>query len=153
MVERWRVFAFKVVPPVADEELLVENGAVGAEERVVSAVFLADVEDLALCVHVAIVASILLVFAAELSARDGTVDRIILPGRASDSRPRLAIISVVLPVVVSTTANVLLSGVRTSVWGDPAVLGWRQRRYLRKAKTGGTSWLVRPTSGACRHAV
>lgn len=152
MVEPWRVFAFKVVPPVADEELLVEDGAVGAEERVVSAVFLADVEDLALCVYVTIVASILLVFAAELSARDGTVDRIILPGRASDSRPRLAVISVVLPVVVCTAANVLLSGVRTPVW-DPTVLGWRQRRYLRKAKTGGTSWLVRPTSGACRHAV
>lgn len=152
MVEPWRVFAFKVVPPVADEELLVEDGAVGAEERVVSAVFLADVEDLALCVHVTIVASILLVFAAEFSARDGTVDRIILPGRASDSRPRLAVISVVLPVVVCTAANVLLYGVRTPV-RDPTVLGWRQRRYLRKAKTGGTSWLVRPTSGACRHAV
>lgn len=147
MVEPWRVFAFKVVPPVANEELLVKNSAVGAEERVVSAVFLADVEDLALCVHVTIVASILLVFAAEHSPRDGAVDRVILPGCASDGRPSLAIISVVLPVVVCAAANVLLAGVGASV------PGWRQRRYLRKAEAGGTGWLVRSTSRACSHAV
>lgn len=117
-----------------------------------SAVFLADVEDLALCAHVAIVSSVLLVLAAELSARDGTVDRIILPGSASDSRPGLAVISVVLPVVVCAAANVLLAGVRTSV-RNPTVPRWRQRRYLRKTETGGTSWLVRTTSGACSDAV
>lgn len=152
MVEPWRVFAFKVVPPVANEELLVKNSAVGAEERVVSAVFLADVEDLALCVHVTIVASILLVFAAEHSPRDGAVDRVILPGRASDGRPGLAIISVVLPVVVCAAANVLLAGVGASV-RNSTMPGWRQRRYLRKAEAGGTGWLVRSTSRACSHAV
>lgn len=152
MVEPWRLFAIIVVPPVANEELLVKNSAVGAEERVVSAVFLADVEDLALCVHVTIVASILLVFAAEHSPRDGAVDRIILPGRASDGRPGLAIISVVLPVVVCAAANVLLVGVRASGRNSTGP-GWRQRRYLRKAEAGGTGWLIRSSSRACSHAV
>ena len=38
--------ALHVVPPIADEQLLVEHGAVGAEERILTAALLADVEDL-----------------------------------------------------------------------------------------------------------
>lgn len=115
VVQRGCLVALEVVPPVANEESLVKDGAVGAEERVVSAVFLADVEDLALCVHVTVVTSIFLILAAESSAWNGVVDRIVLPSRSPDSGPHLAIVSVVLPIVAWATTNVL-TGLRTTVW-------------------------------------
>lgn len=121
VVQRGCLVALVVVPPVAHKEPLVEHGAIGAQKRVVSAVFLANVEDLALCVHVTIVPSVLLVSAAEFCARNGAVDRVVLAGRASDSWPGLAImpvlavVSVILSIVMRTAANVLLTGLRTAV--------------------------------------
>lgn len=49
LVQAVKVFgraAVKVVPPIADEILLVEHGSVGAEEGVVVAIGLTHVEDL-----------------------------------------------------------------------------------------------------------
>lgn len=121
VIQRGRFVALEVVPPITHEEPLVENGAVGAQERVVSAVFLTNVEDLALCVHVTVVPSILLLSAAESRAGNGTVDRVVLTGCSSDSWPGLAIlaitavVSAVLSIVMRSTANVLLTGVRTTM--------------------------------------
>lgn len=115
VVQRGCLVALVVVPPVTNEEPLIKDGAVGAEERVVSAVFLADVEDLALCVHVTVVASIFLILAAESSAWNRVVDRIVFSGRSPDSWPRLAVVSAVLPIVVWAATNVL-TGLRTTVW-------------------------------------
>lgn len=137
MVQRGRLVALEVVPPVAHEELLVEHCAVGAQERVVSAVFLANVEDLALCVHVAVVSSILLLPAAKPSARNGTVDRVVLTGCTSDCWPGLAIVAVmaiisaVLSIVMRSAVNVLLTGLWTTV-----------REAVRET--------VRETVGCCR---
>ncbi len=53
-VEAGRGRAVDVVPPIADKVLLVEHGAVGAEEAVEVAVGLAHVENLAVGAGVAV---------------------------------------------------------------------------------------------------
>lgn len=145
VVERGRLVALVVVPPVAHKEPLVEHGAVGAQKRVVSAVFLANVEDLALCVHITIVPSVLLVSAAEFCARDRAVDRVVLAGRPSDGWPGLsimpvvAVVSVILSIVMRTAANVLLTGLRTAVReaiGKSVRTRRRKCRNLRQAELG-----------------
>lgn len=45
-IEEWRVLAGEVVPPVTYEVLLIEHGAVGTEERVLTTTTVANVEDL-----------------------------------------------------------------------------------------------------------
>lgn len=44
--EIWRVIAVHVVPPVAGEELLFEDGSVGAQEALLAVVVVARVEHL-----------------------------------------------------------------------------------------------------------
>ena len=76
--------AVKVEPPVADEVVLVEHGAVGAEEAVLgeaaSTVSSADVEDLALGLGVSVVASVHLAITSKSGLRDLGIDGVILSG-------------------------------------------------------------------------
>ena len=76
--------AVKVEPPVADEDSLVEHGAVGAEDAVglqaIRAVVGTDVERLALCGGVGIVSSFHQAITGEPSVRHLGVDGIVLPG-------------------------------------------------------------------------
>jgi hypothetical protein len=80
--------AVKVEPPVADEVVLVEDGAVGAEEAVLGEAALAvggaDVENLALGLGIGVVASVHLAVAAEAGLGHLGVDGIVLAGDAGN---------------------------------------------------------------------
>ena len=79
--------AVHVEPPVTDEVLLVEEGAVGAEEAVLDEVGVAevgaDVEGLALGLGVGVVALDVAV-AGEGGVGGAGVDGVVLPGRPGD---------------------------------------------------------------------
>ena len=81
--------AVHVEPPVADEVLLLEQGAVGAEERELGetgvAVVGADVERLALRLGVAVVTTVHLAVAGERGLRNGGKDGVVLPWNAWNS--------------------------------------------------------------------
>ena len=80
--------AVHVEPPVADEVLLLEQGAVGAEERELGetgvAVVGADVERLALRLGVAVVTAVHLAVAGERGLRRNCIDGVVLPWSARD---------------------------------------------------------------------
>ena len=80
-VERLSLGAVHVEPPVADEVRLVEEGAVGTEERVLaqtrSSVAGADVERLALRLRVRVVSTVHLAVAGERGLRRLRVDGVV----------------------------------------------------------------------------
>lgn len=76
------------------------------------AVFLAYVEDLALCFCITIITWVLVVLAAESGPWHGIVDGIVLSRCAPNCRPDLSIISMVLAVVIASI--MLLTTMRTS---------------------------------------
>ena len=80
--------AVHVEPPVADEVLLVEEGAVGTQERVLGssagAIVGADVERLALRLWIRVVTTICLPVAEEGGVRHSGEDRVIFPRNPRD---------------------------------------------------------------------
>ena len=91
IVQRPEVFrggAVHVEPPVADEVLLLEEGAVGAEEGELGqarvAVVGADVESLALRLGVAVVPSVHLTVAGERGLRRNGIYGVVLSRSARD---------------------------------------------------------------------
>lgn len=74
------------------------------------AVFLAYVEDLALCLCIAVITWVLVVLAAKSGLWHGIVDRVVLPRGASDGGPDLSIISMVLSVVIVTAVLLTTMG-------------------------------------------
>ena len=80
--------AVHVEPPVADEVLLVEQGAIGTEEGEFgkSSITVAgtDVEGLALGLRITIVASVYLTVTDKSSLRNLSINRVVLPRGAGD---------------------------------------------------------------------
>lgn len=75
--------AVKLVPPHADQVLLMKDGSVRAQE-VVSFVVGADMEDLALSFYVSVVTRVLLLVAAEGCLRDLGENRVVLAWSSRD---------------------------------------------------------------------
>ena len=76
----------KILPPIADEDLLVEDGTIGTEERdrveevVISRIRQTDVVGLALLGGVGVVAAIDEAGAGEVRLLDGGQDGVVQPG-------------------------------------------------------------------------
>lgn len=100
-VEAGSGVAIELVPPNADQVLLTEDSSVGAQE-VERAVHRANVEDLALCLHVRIVSGPLLVLAVERSLGDLRVNRVVDSSLSGNSR---IISTFVLSIVPALTTS------------------------------------------------
>ena len=87
-VELFSQGAINIEPPVTDKVLLVEQGSVGTEEAVLGqtalAVVGADVEGLAVGLHVGVVPAVHLTVAQERGLGHLGKDRIVVPGHAGD---------------------------------------------------------------------